>query len=198
MSSYKLQPLCSIFFHPLKDAYIAEYYPNTNFGQSPYLFTNRYQGANDIYRSLIKFDLCSLVCNYIPPCSCIQSAWLELPIFRNEIPCENTVMVFRLLDNWDEYGVTWNNQPYFDPTPIGSVIVPASYFGTLYIDLTDLVRGWYEGYYPNQGLLLTCFEQVDSLLGFFSREYPNNDLWPILGVQYVEKNKKYIANNNIV
>ncbi|QGU00275.1 hypothetical protein SYNTR_1681 [Candidatus Syntrophocurvum alkaliphilum] len=176
---------CEIYFHPIQDVYIAEFFPNQNFIQSEFLYANRFQGEGDIYRSLVQFDLCSLVCNYIPPCSSIKGAWLELPIHRNEVPeTDNVFYVLRVKQDWNENTVTWATQPTFDPTPVGAITVEAGFFGTLYIDLTDLVRGWYEGYFVNQGILLTCNEDFDSLLGFFSTRYPDSDLWPRLAVEY--------------
>jgi len=52
--------MAKITLTPFQDAYIAEYFPDQNFGSSDALFISRFQGAGDIYRSLIQFDLCNL------------------------------------------------------------------------------------------------------------------------------------------
>lgn len=176
--------LNSITFTPVQDAYVAEFYPDTNFGDSPYLFTNRFQGCGDIYRTYLQFDLCSLICNSIPPNSCIRHATLWFPICRNEVPeCDNELYAVRVLQNWFESDVTWNNQPITALTPDGyTVITPSDDW--VYMDITDLVNWWYSGYYPNFGLLLRCDEDIDSLISFFSHEYPNSDYWPRLTIWY--------------
>ncbi len=176
----------SITFVPTKDAYVAEFYPNTNFGFSPYLFTNRFQGCGDIYRTYIQFDLCSMACNQIPPNSCIRYASLWFPLDRNEVPvCNNELYVYRVLQDWAEGAITWNNQPITALIPDGlTLVTPSDDF--VYINITELVSWWYSGLYPNFGLQLRCNEGFDSLLSFFSREYPNSDYWPRITVWYTE------------
>lgn len=176
----------SITFLPVEDAYVAEFYPNTNFNASPYLFTNRFQGSGDIYRTYIKFDLCSLLCNKIPPNSTIKHASLWFRLFRNEVPAsDNTLYVYRVIQDWNENLITWNNQPIIALIADGStVITPGDEF--VYIDITHLVNWWYNGLYPNYGLLLRCEENFDSLIGLFSKEYPNSDYWPRITVWYHE------------
>lgn len=175
-----------IWLTPSMDAYISQYYANKNFGKIPYLFCNRYQGCGDIYRSLLWFDLCSLHCNQIPPNSQIKYAILYLPIFRNETPCDNNLYVYRLFQCWDQYKVNWNNQPGFATPAEAFVNVEAGFFGTLEICITDLVQSWFDGFYTNFGIMLTCDESFDSLLGFFSTEFHNSDYWPRLRIGYFD------------
>jgi hypothetical protein len=173
-----------IWLTPAMDVYIAEFYPDKNFCDSPFLYSNRFQGCGDIYRFLLKFDLCSLECNFIPPNSTIKYAHLLLPVDRNEVPCENTLYVYRVFQDWCECGVTWNNQPGIASPAEGKVKVSAGFFGTLKIDITNLVESWYDGFYKNFGVLLTCDESFDSLLGFFSTRYPNSDVSPRIRIGY--------------
>ena len=176
----------NITFTPEKDAYVAEFYPNSNFGDSPSLFTNRFDGCGDVYRTYIKFDLCSLLCNYIPPNSCIRYACLWFPINRNEVPCnDNILYAYRVIEDWEEYGITWNNQPITALIPDGSTLITPS-DDYVHIDITNLVEWWYSGFYPNNGILLKCDESYDSLIGFFSREYANSDYWPRITVYFTE------------
>lgn len=174
-----------VYFPPVMDAYVAEYYPDTNFGPVPYLYSNRYQGEGDIYRTYIEFSLC-YGCNYIPPNSCIECAYLYLPIYRNEFPCNRELYAHRVLESWDEYSITWNNQPLYDPVPATQTTIAPGFLGTVCLNVTDVVVGWYMGYYANFGLLLRCDECIDSLIGFYSREFPNSDYWPRLVVYYTE------------
>jgi len=177
-----------IYFTPAKDAYIAEYYPNMNFGNVPYLYTNNYQSTNDEYQSLIKFDLCSLTCNQIPPNSEINPVRLYLKIYRNEIPCTTRLYAYRIIQPWSETEVTWNNRPMIDNSaPVGYVDIDAGFFGWVEIELDyNVVMSWYNGYYQNYGLLLKCDVPENSLIGFYSREFSNPDYWPKLGVCYYQ------------
>ncbi|MEN6351772.1 MAG: DNRLRE domain-containing protein [Syntrophomonas sp.] len=177
--------MATIVFTPSQDAYISQYYAGQNFGSSPYLYVSRYKAIGDIYRSLIKFDLCSLLCNQIPPNSCIEWACLELPVYRNEIPSGDICLkVFRVLQAWDEGTATWNTQPFAADSPDGTEEVPANFFGTVHVNITDLVRGWYDGYIVNNGILLRGEEDFNSLLGFFSKEFYDSSKWPRLVVKY--------------
>lgn len=177
-----------IYFTPEKDAYIAQYYPDINFGDVPYLYTNRYQGCNDEYQSLIKFDLCSLGCNQIPSNSEINPTRLYLKIYRNEIPHTTRLYAYRIMQYWDENTVTWNNKPMVDYSQaVGHVDIDAGYFGWVNMELNyNIVQKWYNGYYRNYGLLLKCEEPCDSLIGFYSREFYNPDYWPMLGICYYQ------------
>lgn len=178
--------MSKISFYPVQDAYIAEWYPDVNFGAIPFLYISRYRQCGDIYRSLIQFNLCGLGCNFIPPNSCITEAKLLLPVYRNEICGRINVKVFRVLQYWAEYLVTWDTQPLASKYPDGSESVRGGFFGTVEICITDLVRGWYNGTIVNNGLLLTGNEAANDLLGFYSKEYPNTSLWPKLEVCYFE------------
>lgn len=175
-----------VYYTPLQDAYIAEYYPDTNFGNIPYLYTNNYQGTYDEYRSLVQFDLCN-ECNPIPPNSVLDPNFLYLHIYRNEIPDSTTLYAYRIKQAWNEHTVTWNNLPLFDPIPVGQVDIAAGFFGQVQMPLDPaVVQSWYNGYYQNYGLLLKCNETANSLIGFYSREFFDPDLWPRLVVCYYQ------------
>jgi hypothetical protein len=65
--------------HPIEDAYISQFYANSNFGAVPFLYTNRYKGPGDEYQSLLKFDD-DFFCH---PGRRVH-AQLRLKIYRNE------------------------------------------------------------------------------------------------------------------
>lgn len=50
-----------VLLSPTDDAYISELNPNTNFGLSSFLFTGRFVQPNDVFRSLLKFDLSGVI-----------------------------------------------------------------------------------------------------------------------------------------
>lgn len=192
-----------ICFFPSQDAYISEFYADVNFGAVPYLYVSQYDcptppcpPCRDDYRSLVQFDLCSLICNYIPPNSEICYAYLLLNIYRNEVPCDIDVCAHQVLQPWTEWGVTWNNQPLFDPVATDCVTVSPGYFGDICLDITPLVWGWYSGCYANNGVLLVGNEAANSLVGFFSGEFPNSNYWPKLVVGYYQNCCYPIVNGN--
>lgn len=171
---------------PKKDAYISEFYPNTNFGDRFYLFANRFQGCGDEYKSLIKFDLCA-GCNNVPPNSFIVHATLKLWVFRNEVPANETtdLCVFPIVQSWNELGVTWNNQPNVDfSESYCTTVSPNDINQFITIDVTELVKKWYTGHIVNDGILIQCDENFDSLLAFYSREFENSNFWPRLSIWY--------------
>lgn len=182
-----------ICFFPCQDAYIAEWYPQTNFGNVPYLYVSQYNCPSqpcpcpDDYRSLLKFDLCSLGCNYIPPNSEICYAYLQLSIYRNEVPCEIEICLHKVLAPWDESIVNWSNQPLIYPEPEDCNCISPGCVEQVCLDVSSLVRGWYSGCCANNGIMLIGNEQFNSLVGFYSSEFPNSLLWPKLVVGYVQK-----------
>lgn len=183
MSNFHSTLIC---FSPCQDAYIAEYYPHTNFGCVPYLYTNLYKGPHDEYQSLIRFNLCSLSCNQIPPNSKITCARLCLKIYRNEVPRCTRLYAYRIKQDWEECTVNWHNKPAVDySNPVGYVDVNAGEFGWIEIPLDcNLVQGWYNGCIQNYGLLLKCQEPCNSLIGFYSKEFSDPDYWPRLKINY--------------
>ncbi len=150
--------------HPKEDAYISQYYPNSNFGQVPYLYTNRYRGSGDDYQSLLRFFG-----------GFNDKSKLRLKVYRNEVPSSAKLSVYRITDNWNESSVTWNNRPAIAAIPLGSRIVHAGYFGWVEIDIPKIADNL-----ANYGILLKCEESVNSLLGFFGHRYNNSDYWPQL------------------
>lgn len=182
-----------ICFNPSQDAYIAEFYPHTNFGDSPYLYVSQYDcqpqvcPCNDDYRSLLQFDLCSLGCNYIPPNSEICYAYLELSIYRNEVPVPIEVCLYNVVAPWDEGSVTWCSQPPIHYCPEYCSTVCPGDSDKLYFDVCSLVKGWYSGCIANNGIMLIGNELFNSLVGFYSSEFPNSMLHPKLVIGYIQK-----------
>ncbi len=173
-----------IFFPPKKDSYVAEYNPGKNYGGLSYLFCGRFQGPGDIYRSLIQFDFTSLGGNYIPPGSDIVSAKVLLHMFRNETREPTILGAYMVKQLWHEFTVSWSTQPLFADTPTGTTTIKPGYLGLVCLDVTALVRGWYDGSIANMGLLLRGPENRDGILGFYSREHEDSTLWPRLAVEY--------------
>lgn len=174
---------------PFQDAYISEWYASQNFGSEIALFVSQYLKPGDDYRSLLQFNL-----DKIPPAHIIEEAILELTVYRNEVSrLPINITVHRLLNKWNQYSVTWNNQPKAKTVPDGTVII----FSDLQeekvrINITDLVRGWYDGSIPNYGLLLKGNESHNNLVGFRSTNYEEREAWPELHIKFAnDKLKTY-------
>lgn len=178
----------NIFFEPLGDTYVAQFYGNMNFGDSPALYAGRFQGPGDIYRTLLLFDLSSprLSSDLIPPGVTINEAFLRLTTFRNLIPAGTNIFLnaYQVLSPWTENAVTWDTQPNFNPlTPVYSAPV-SSGLGTIEFNLTSLARGWFDGSAVNVGVLITGDEVNDRLVGFYSEQFPNTTFWPRLYINW--------------
>lgn len=100
---------------------------------------------------------------------------LRLKIYRNELPRPITLFVFKVTGAWSENTVTWNNRPPISGSPIGSVVVNPGNFNWIDINLSDCDFDGFEF-----SVLLKCEEPFDSLLGFYSKEFPNRGFWPEL------------------
>ncbi len=171
---------------PNNDAYVSEWYPEQNFGTSIALFCGQFTQAGDAYRSSLKFDLSTL-----PSDSTINAAELNLYMYRNETSATGEyISVLRLLNNWDQESVTWNDQPPFNPSPFSPIWESAKYIdsstplGPISIDITDLVKSWLEGSIVNNGFMLVGNELSNSLVGFYSTNHPYSTVWPHLSINF--------------
>ncbi|HQA07068.1 MAG TPA: DNRLRE domain-containing protein [Syntrophomonadaceae bacterium] len=180
---------------PFQDAYVSEWYASQNFGGEIALFVSQYLKPGDDYRSLLQFNV-----DKIPPASTIEEATLELTIYRNEVSGKPiNVTVHRLLGSWNQYSVTWNNQPKAKSTPDGVVtIFSGPPDGKVRIDITDLVIGWYDGSIPNHGLLLKGNERNNNLVGFRSTNFEDREVWPVLHIKFTDEKLKIYDQETLV
>lgn len=140
--------------------------------------------AGDIYRSLLQFDVSN-----ISPVSTIESALLNLYMYRNEVVSGGAYLrMHRLLNHWEQETATWNNQPNsgppgFSPAWDGGVYITSSTPpGLIAVDISDLVRGWINGSIANNGLLLAGNELENKLVGFMNSNYQYSFTWPTIAV----------------
>lgn len=151
-----------------KDAFLSSLQPDTNFGRSRDLRLGWNNGGFNAMRLLIEFDIAA-----IPRNAVINSATLF--IFQTGVvPGGDRPMDYRaqfMRSGWDEGGVTWNNANYLggDALPLGSVDANPGWKST---SVTDLVRTWYSGARPNNGLIVIGDEvpQDNRMRIFSSRE----------------------------
>ncbi len=155
------------------DATVLSSAGGTNYGA----FSDMLAGYNDcitspppgVFRSLVKFDLSA-----IPANTPITSARLSVYLIEScDFPDRTrTVTPYRAGASWSETGVTWSSQPPIGES-YGSVDVPSRIWQRYSMDVTGLVRGWINGSFPNNGLVLRSVETVSSdsgSVGFGTRE----------------------------
>ncbi len=173
--------MATISLLPKMNVYIAEWYPDANFAEYDSLYVSRYLQEGDSYRSLLYFDVKS-----VPATSTIVKAELILYLYRNEVTECIEVTAQRLLNNWCQCEVTWNNCPAFDNCVDGEIHIQENTARcTVKMDITSLASGWYDGSIPNNGLILIGNELVNSLVAFRSRNWPDSSTWPQLRVEYI-------------
>lgn len=165
-----------------ESTYISEFYPNSNFVSNPVLYVGQFTGANDKYRSLIKFDLSSLSAD-----SNIISAVLKLFIYRNDTPYNSKpVKIFKALSQFATSTVTYNSAPLIPDTPEAVISITNEQNVYLQWDITNLVKDWCLGTTPNNGLVIIGLETENSLVGFRNKKYKSSENWPLLEVNYVK------------
>ncbi|WP_139356814.1 DNRLRE domain-containing protein, partial [Clostridium beijerinckii] len=170
---------------PIADAYISLLNPNTNFGFSSLLFTGRFVQPNDLFRSLLKFNLTGS----LPSGSIITNASLNLFVFRKDLPdavlSPQTVSVFTNASDFSEDTVTWNNAPAINPTIYSTNVTDADVGMYISINITNLVIDWVNNPATNFGLTLTGIENIiDTIIGYFSKEWAVETQRPFLSIEF--------------
>ncbi|WP_425449025.1 DNRLRE domain-containing protein [Dethiothermospora halolimnae] len=170
---------------PDNDTYINSNIPYQNFNDYYALFVGKYP-PDVIYRSLLSFDLSQLPKGYI-----IKKAELELYIIRNDNPSYTKYYnISRVRENFDYETVNYVNQPTISTEVSGTLIVNNELNSYITADITPLVRSWYNGEYPNYGLMIySADETVDSLLAFYSMDSTDELFIPKLNI-YLESSNE--------
>ncbi|HWP97082.1 MAG TPA: DNRLRE domain-containing protein [Syntrophomonadaceae bacterium] len=172
-----------------ENVYISEYFSNQNFSDQSYdvLYIGRFEKPGDRYRSLLRFNINQLRKTY-PTGIKIRSAYLQLFIFRNEIPSGLIqAEIYRLQDIWDKKLVTWNNQASAYSQAEQTFIIPYEWEGLILIDLTSTVRGWYKRSKLNCGIIIKGDEESNSLVGFRSTNYTDPNTHPRLKILFEDE-----------
>jgi uncharacterized repeat protein (TIGR01451 family) len=179
-------------FYPVADAFVAQGYPGTNYGNTWDMWAGYGKKAcfgtskdPKINRSLIQFDLSS-----IPSGTSISEAKLYLYVMawcRGTSSSPRKVTVYRVKANWSESSVNWNNKPGYGEA-YGSTSVSFLQTGKWYtFDVTGLVRKWVKGTEPNRGLMVRAPEGSGSdfaWFGFYTSETSGTSYDPYLKITY--------------
>ena len=113
--------------------------------------------------------------------------WATLSIYSYD-SSGYTVNVHRVTADWQELSVTWNSFGGSYDASIVASFVPNTWDWNS-IDVTDLVRDWYDGTVPNYGFLL---EQGETLYAnYASSESSNIGSRPMLEIGYTTTNGSF-------
>lgn len=167
--------------------YVEDFWPNTIL--PAYSFEGVAWTSGGFYyvgRSLLKFNLSG-----IPSNAHILDA--KLSLYHNPTPDPpgghagtNTCYLQKVTSNWDEYSVTWNNQP--TTTTSYQIILPTSSYSTqdyLNIDVTTLVNQMVSNPATNYGLMIKLItEQTYRNLDFASGHCYDSASRPRLEILY--------------
>lgn len=168
-----------LYLNPIKNVYVSSAAPSTNFSALPSLFIGRGTGPSDLYRTFIQFDL-----SKIPTISTITDASLHLAVYLKAVSGDQTVNISRLLGDFDESSITWNTAPIGASAGVSTTITDSDINRYISFNITNLVKGWFNGSMPNNGLSVLGVENTDALIGFRSTRFSNSALWPYLQVSF--------------
>ncbi len=163
-------------FYAEKDSFVEDGLPDQNNGWSQFLNVY-YPGPREFFvsgYSFLKFNLTG-----IPRNATIKSASMRLYLQEGS----GDVEVRRVVAPWWEDSLTWRNMPS-SASPLGASVHKR--FGpgpdSVWIDVTDFVKGWYNNSYYNDGLLLKAYNETSGNFcncTFLSRQFR--------GVDYVNR-----------
>jgi len=146
-----------------------------------------FQGVDGRFRSLLRFDLAG-----IPASATVLEARLSLyhnPGFSNPGHAgANAALLLRLLGDWDEESVNWDNQPAVDSLSAIRLAKSATEDENyLDIDVLEHVQQMVASPALNFGWLFRLEEEVASAsMKFCSSDYPVEALRPRLEITYTE------------
>lgn len=193
-----------------KDAWVWSYQPadNVNFGTANSSNGGLHNvvraeswewdtGVADTIRGLIEFDLSG-----IPANATIIDAKLSLYFFSNlnftQQVGDNVMVIERIISNWSESAVTWNNQP--QTTTANQILLPRSTSATqdyLDMDVTLLVSDMLQNANNSFGFMLKMQNETPFRgLSFASSDHTDATKHPKLEITYTvpvgteEDNKK--------
>jgi hypothetical protein len=173
-----------------KDAFLFDMHPEQNFGIShdfaAMAWTNT--GIPVTVRGLIEFDL-----SEIPSNATIDSAYLSLYSYdspsngsHSSLSGTNASILLRIIDDWSESTVTWNNQPSTTNKNIVFLQEPnESIQHYLNINVTSLIRDATSDTITTFGLMIRLVEEeYYRRMVFASSDNENSELHPFLTIYY--------------
>jgi hypothetical protein len=171
--------MATLFLTPIEATYISQLKPNLSFGHTEFLNVGRATIPDDTYRTLLKFDISA-----IPDGNVILKATLRLFLQNKASTNVQSLEVKKLKSSFSDKTVTYDNAPEFEATRYTTLLTSDNENNYVYINITNLVQGWYLGSIANNGIGLTTTESQTSLLTFYGYEDEIKSLWPTLIIDY--------------
>jgi len=144
------------------DSFIWEFKAEINYGDN----MNLYVGGDTILggnNMLIKWNLSDLP-------TCIEIISAEIQIYQHSAMDDTAFCsIQRITEAWDEYTITWNNQP--NTTGFYGNFYFTSYFGWRIIPATELINDWIK--YGNEGVMFINLPESTVDHRFSSKEGGN-------------------------
>ncbi|AZK47110.1 DNRLRE domain-containing protein [Paenibacillus lentus] len=186
-------PTKMLSLSPIKDAFVREGTPKFNYGTEQDLYVGYNSKFSEKYRSFVKFDI-----SVLPADQIIKSAHFKLFHELEGTPVQK-VEIYELDREWNERGVTWDNQPV--PTIKIAEVDVGGVGGYLSVDFTDIVKDWYNGSQQNKGFMIKLADENEQYYKrFYSKESRHS---PILDIEYLDQTvytyeRADLRNNRIV
>jgi hypothetical protein len=156
----------------VSDTRIAERWPDRNYGTQPSACAGNVAGA--AREMLVAFDLGS-----IPSGADVTRATITVHRSTSGVA---RISAHRVTSSWDERSTTWQTfAGALDSEPIAVASLEADAGSMVTFDVTELVRGWQTGAYPNYGIAL---RQLAAVTGFTTSESDDVSARPQLDVCY--------------
>jgi hypothetical protein len=106
----------------------------------------------------------------IPGDAVIQSAILRLDVYQAIGPDPSgwvTLTAERITSTWAEWTVTWNSQPTTTASGRGTALVATGVPAIASWDVTSIAQGWFNGSYPDNGLMIRPVDASDRFTRIF-------------------------------
>ena len=185
-----IEPLSIGTYYPSDDVEISHRSPDVNFNINDNMRCRNdygyvYEGPIWASDDLLKFDISD-----IPIGSIVVNSSLSLYYFKyiSNDPAGRPLTIYRLLDNWNEDTVTWNNQPSSLGFATDVEDVPSSTGTWMSWDVTDDVEDFVDDPYFNYGWkIMDETKWGDAAIPdtfFWTKEY--GSFIPYLEVEYIE------------
>lgn len=156
-----------IIVYPTEDSFIDQKYPSLNMGTMEYLFVeDSYYNPGEEMISFIKFPVLQSL-----PYYAVGIEFAEIVMFSQTCDPIGGPLVgtHRVMSDWSESTVTWNNQPSFSwsASTVGTTV---NNDGELvYFEITTLVSDWFDNHYPDYGVAL-CTDNSIKRAVLFSKD----------------------------
>lgn len=178
-------PAPDLYISPSAGSYIRSDNKDTNYSTAN-TFHVKHNVVTPDRVTLFKFDLSSVDI----PVEYIISATLELHLSGSPDNFVSTVNVNRLVSDWNETEVTYNERvsgvawSTSDIALSSSAVVDENSIGWKQFDVTELVMGWLNGDFPNYGLELQAQFLTSNNLEFISENNSDVLKHPVLKIKY--------------